>query len=207
MKVATDFASQYLGISLVAFQDREAHLVFHRQQTGKNDANRADKLRQGIRHPQVGAKVVAHPAQNAGKGVNLLAENKGHLVDKRIAQDTPRRPRERAHDNGNPNRVIVGDALLNPDNGEKPQPDGVKNKERVVQADDILAKNNDKPQRRRRHHHVGHLLHPKRGDIQKEVANRTAPDCRHKAHNIRAEPVKPLGGCQADAADGKGKGA
>ena len=45
----------------------------------------------------------------------------------------------------------------------------------------------------------------RRGDVQQQVAYRTAANGRHKTHHIRSKPVEPLGRGQAYATDGKGK--
>ena len=79
-------------------------------------------------------------------------------------------------------------------------PTAIKNKECIVQPDDIFPEYQHKDKGESRNDNIGCLLHPERGHIQHDIPQSTASDCRHKTHHIRPEPVEILRCRQTDAA-------
>ena len=122
---------------LVAFQHRQADVVFDGYDAAQNDTHRRDELRRDMPHADGQADAIKESADDTGQGVDVLPENQRHLVDKNVADDTAHGPRHHPHDNGHPHRESGVERLLDADHGEQPQPDGVEYEERVVQPDDI----------------------------------------------------------------------
>ena len=71
--------------------------------------------------------------------------------------------------------------------------------------DEMLTEEDDPQQGQSGTNQINRVRHPTRGDVQQQVAYRTASDGRHKTHHIRSKPVEPLGRGQTYATNGKGK--
>ena len=79
----------------------------------------------------------------AGHGIDFLAEDERHLVDEDVTDDTTRSPRDAAHDDGRPPGKAQLERLLNTDDVEKSQTDGVEKEDCSGKPVDLLMKTHE----------------------------------------------------------------
>ena len=151
------------------------------------------------------AHPVEGPPHHTSHRINLLPEYQRNFVDEYVTYHTSRSPGDAAHDDGHPEGIAQRDALAHADHREQCQADTVEYEERIVQMDEMFTEEDDPQQGQSGTNQVNGIRHPARGDVQQQVAYRTAANGRHKTHHIRSKPVEPLGRGQAYATDGKGK--
>ena len=171
---------------------------------GDDRCGRGD-LQHGARDAHLLAGPEDHAAEDTCQGVDLLAEDERLLVDEDVAQYAACSAREGAHDDGDPERKARREGLLDADDREEPQSDGVEDEEGVVESDEVAAQHDDDAQCDGRDDEVDAVEHPERGHREHHVAQRTAADGRREAHDVGPEPVETLGRGEPDAADGEGQ--
>lgn len=63
-------------------------MVFHCDNTGKDDASGSDDLRGDVTDAEGITGEVDKAAENTGDGVNIFSEDKGYFVDENVANDS-----------------------------------------------------------------------------------------------------------------------
>lgn len=118
-----------------ALEGGQVQPVFHGQKAHDDDGAAADEAgADGVEPEEVIAHAVDHATDDAGQGVDLFAEDKGHFVDKDIAKHAAGSSRNGSHDDSHPKWVFGrgGEGLLDAGYGEEGQPDGVEEEPCVV---------------------------------------------------------------------------
>ena len=159
----------------------------------------------GARKSQQLAAPEDYAAENTGQSIDFLAKNQRFLVDEDVAQDTSRGARDRTHDDGHPHRESRSEGLLDAHDGKQSQTDGIEDIKRIVEADKVFAQTDNDHHGKGRDDQVVTVQHPERGEVQHDVAHRTATDSRGDSHDISPEPVEAFRRCQPDTADGEGQ--
>lgn len=147
---------------------------------------------------------VDNTAGDAGRGVNVLAEEEGLFVDEDVAQDAAEGTGNHTHNVGNPKRIIAGEGFLDANHREERQAQGIEDEQHSVVADQDIAEDDYYGQRDAGNGKIPRGLHPKDRHAEQQVAKRTAPDGRHQADGVGAEPVEMAECGEADSGDGKG---
>lgn len=124
-------------------QDGQADFVLHRQYAGDKDGYASQYLTGVGTASQQIAQPIDRAPYYARHGIYLLAEYQRYLVDEHIAYHTSGRTRDAAHDDGYPVGIAQRDALAHTHDGEQSQSDAVEDEERIVQMNEVFAKEDD----------------------------------------------------------------
>ena len=98
------------------------------------------------------ADVVGYAANDAGQGIDFLAENQRFFVDEHVAQDTAAGAGNRSHDDGSPKWEVFTrgakgvDGLFDAGDGKQGQANGVEQKPGVVLPHQQFAEYDDPKQ-------------------------------------------------------------
>ena len=107
-------------------------MIAHSQEPHKADKEETDEHDEANFYAQGVQRPVKQTACNTCHCVYLLAENKRHIVEQYIANDTACRPRYAAHDDGNPKGMPQSEGLLKSCDGEESQPKRIEHEPRIV---------------------------------------------------------------------------
>lgn len=165
-----------------------------RQHTYHNHHNTAE---QGTKFSRGKEKVAAHHIYYATgyacHGINLLTEDEGDFIDKDVADDTTRSTRDTPHDDSRPPGEAQLERLLNADDIEKGQADGVEDKPGILLTDKQPSKDDNPEKGDDATNDVNLVGKPEGSNAQHEVTDGpTTHGCSH-AHDEGSKPVKTLG--------------
>ncbi len=180
----------------MVFYGEEAH-EHHRRATDETAGNAADA--------EVVADVVSQTADDAGKGVNFLAEDEWYLVDEYITQHAAAGTGDGAHDDGSPEGETCCEGAFDAGYGEEGKTDGVEEKPCVVLSHKQTSESNHPNEGDGGADEIERIVHPKGRLTEHDIAHRPATDGCGYADNVCAEKVETLGRSEADAGDGKGE--
>ena len=81
------------------------------------------------------ADVIHHPSEYTGNGIYVLSENQRNFIDEYVPEHSSGGTGDCSHYDVDPERITLGKASFNPDDGEKSDSDRVEDEEGVVQTD------------------------------------------------------------------------
>ena len=93
---------------------------------------------------------IHHPTQYTGHRVDFLMEDDRLVIQQHVADDTTRRTRDAAHDDGHPERLSEREALLDTGDGEQCQAKRIEHEPCILQGLHPLAEKDDRQQRHSR---------------------------------------------------------
>lgn len=160
---------------------------------------RAD-LEEGRTDVEEQQKPIDHSASGAGQGIDVLAENQGHLVDEHVAEYTSCSACHTSHYYVYPHGIPGYETLFEADYGEEAQTYGVEDEEGVLKTHYPFLEYYDDDEGEQGDEHIRRLHHPEWLHIQQNVPEGTSADCCHESDDEGAEEVKVLAGSQTDAA-------
>lgn len=181
-------------------------MIMDGEQTDEDDSDGAGTLGHDDVIVEEECCGVNEAADETGQGIDVATEDEWDLVDEDVTDDTTCCSGEHAHDIGGPEGEagIVG--LLEADDGEEGQADGIKEEDSVGDAVDEPMEEDEEQQRETIDGEVDPLRHPERALSQHEVTEGTSPDGSDHADDEGAEEIELLGRGQAKAGDGEGEG-
>ena len=66
---------------IISLQHGHADVILHGDDTHEENAQCGNKLRHGGAERGLHAEVVNHSSEDTGQGIDVFAENQGHLID------------------------------------------------------------------------------------------------------------------------------
>ena len=192
----------------VSGKDRYAKVVFDRKRTNDEyEHNAGDVADIEALHADKGKKEIEQASGGTGARIKFLAEDERHFIDADVAHDAAEDCRHHAQDDCAPRLITVEDRLLQANDHEKRDGDGVEEKPGDLSADEPPPEHANRNHRQRGSHQIQRIGHPKRLDAQQHVAERPAAHRSDEADDARAKPVEMLHAGKAHAGNGTCKGA
>ena len=192
----------------VSGKDRYAKVVFDRKRTNDEyEHNAGDVADIEALHADKGKKEIEQASGGTGARIKFLAEDERHFIDADVAHDAAEDCRHHAQDDCAPRLITVEDRLLQANDHEKRDGDGVEEKPGDLSADEPPPEHANRNHRQRGSHQIQRIGHPKRLDAQQHVAERPAAHRSDEADYARAKPVEMLHARKAHPGNGTCKGA
>jgi len=139
-------------------------------------------------------------------GIDFLAEDEGHLVDKDVAHDTATGTRDTTEYDGRPGGEAKAQRLLDTDDVEEREADAVKEEPGVVLTHQQLAEDNDPDKTEETGSEVDGVFEPERGLANHQVTDGTTTAGRGRSDDEGSEEVELLGCCQTGTRDSARQG-
>ena len=124
--------SLLLVVMFLTFQGGQADVVLHRQDAREEYTHATSNLGDDGVRAEATAYPIGKAAHHAGHSIDVLAEDKGYLIDEDITQDSTCCTSEGSHDGCYPEGKTGIEGLLYTYYGKESQTDGVEDEEGVV---------------------------------------------------------------------------
>jgi len=180
--------------SLLSLQRGQSPAIFHGEHSdGNGYCAREHCTAFGAPTEIVKADDVDDTACKAASGVNLLAEDEGHLVDKNVAQHTAAGTSDNAEADGCPRGHAQSEGLLDADYVEERETYAVEKEPRIILSHKPFAEYDYPHEAKQTSEQIDGVLEPEWSLADEQVASRSATDSRGCAHDEGAEEVEVLG--------------
>lgn len=112
-------AAEFSFSPLFPTQFGQRDVIFHGQQTDEADGEEGGCHSDAHIHAEAKEEPIEQASGHTGHGIDLLAENDGHVVEQHIADDAAGGTGDAAHGDGHPEGMAEGKGLLKAGDGEK----------------------------------------------------------------------------------------
>ena len=184
---------------LFDLQMGQADVIFHGENAHNDYREEADY--DGDLDVEIAPKadLIDDAADDAGHGVDFLAEDKRDFIDEHVTHHATGGSGNAAHDDGHPERLAHEERLLNAGNGEQGEAEGVEDKPGVVEAYETATEDDGGEEGEGCADEIDGIGHPERCEAEHHIAERAAANGSGQTYDIAPEPVELFGGGKAGA--------
>ena len=176
-------------------------MVFDRQHTDGDGDGAGDEGAAFGCPAKVQEKDIDDTAGQTACGIDFLAEDEGHFVNKDITHDTATSTRDATQADGRPRGEPQSQGLLNTDDIEQREANTVKNKPGIVLAHQPLTEDENPYESEDARQQVNRIFEPERRFAYHQVADGATATRRGNAHDEGTKEVEVLGRGQTRTRD------